>query len=75
MITYVGDLLLSGWDWVMLAFDPLLPLGALLLAKGLWRSSVLDRHETNAVPYRCCRHARSASVPEVLGRAFVRLYR
>jgi hypothetical protein len=43
MITYVGDHLFSGWDWVILAFYPLLPLGALLLAIGLWRSGVLDR--------------------------------
>ena len=43
MITYVGDHLLSGWDWVILAFYPLLPLGALLLAIGLWRSAALDR--------------------------------
>jgi hypothetical protein len=37
MITYVGDHVLNGWDWVILAFYPLLPLGALLLAVGLWR--------------------------------------
>lgn len=43
MITYVGDHLLSGWDWVIIAFYPLLPLGALLLAVGLWRSRALDR--------------------------------
>jgi hypothetical protein len=43
MITYVGDHLFSGWDWVILAFYPLLPLGALLLAIGLWRGAALDR--------------------------------
>jgi hypothetical protein len=43
MITYVGDHLLNSWDWVIIAFYPLLPLGALLLAAGLWRNGALDR--------------------------------
>lgn len=43
MIAYMGYHLLNGWDWAIIAFYPLLPLGALLLGLGLWRGRTVGR--------------------------------
>ena len=44
--TYLGQgsvTLVNGWDWLIIAFYPLLPIGAALLAAGLWRSRRLRK--------------------------------
>lgn len=46
MIRYMHYHLLNGWDWAILAFYPLLPIGAVLLGIGLWRSHVVSRTAT-----------------------------
>jgi hypothetical protein len=46
MVQYLRHHLLNGWDWAILACYPLLPIGALLLGIGLWRSRVVDRATT-----------------------------
>ncbi|MFN8539504.1 MAG: hypothetical protein U0232_18750 [Thermomicrobiales bacterium] len=46
MIQYMHYHLLNGWAWAIIAFYPLLPLGAILLGIGLWRSRVLGRVAT-----------------------------
>lgn len=43
MIRYMRHHLLNGWDWAIIAFYPLLPIGAVLLGSGLWRSRVVSR--------------------------------
>ena len=46
MIHYMRYHLLNGWDIAIIAFYPLLPLGALLLGIGLWRGRVVSRTAT-----------------------------
>jgi hypothetical protein len=46
MIHYMRYHLLNGWDWAILAFYPLLPIGAALLGIGLWRSQMVSRAAT-----------------------------
>jgi hypothetical protein len=38
MIEYMRHHLVNGWSWMIIAFYPLLPVGAALVAVGLWRS-------------------------------------
>jgi hypothetical protein len=37
-IEYMHQHLENGWDWAILAFCPLISIGAVLLAVGLWRA-------------------------------------
>jgi hypothetical protein len=46
MVEYMRHHLLNGWDWAIIAFYPLMTIGALLLGIGLWRGHVLSRVTT-----------------------------
>jgi hypothetical protein len=43
MVDYMRHHLLNGWDWAIIAFYPLMTVGALVLGFGLWRGRVLSR--------------------------------
>lgn len=46
MIDYLRHHLVNGWDWAIIAFYPLLPVGAVLLGVGLWRGQALSHVAT-----------------------------
>lgn len=43
MVEYMRHHLVNGWDWAIIAFYPLVPVGAVLLGVGLWRSAAVMR--------------------------------
>ena len=46
MVDYMRHHLTNGWDWAIIAFYPLMPIGAALLGIGLWRARTLTRTTT-----------------------------
>jgi hypothetical protein len=46
MVDYMRHHLTNGWDWAILAFYPLMTIGAALLGVGLWRSHGVGRATT-----------------------------
>jgi hypothetical protein len=43
MVDYMRHHLLNGWDWTIIAFYPLMAVGAVVLGVGLWRGRVVSR--------------------------------
>jgi hypothetical protein len=43
MVDYMRHHLVNGWDWAIIAFYPLMTVGALLLFIGWWRSKAVSR--------------------------------